>query len=172
MSDLFSWVDGEALIINYCILMNNLLIFFIVYISDSFPLTVARLVIFLFVSINEKMYIKISYSFGYFSDPVSCLMTCGKPVTMRFAFQWNLFCFLALWECLNIKKANPKTTQWTVPQQTVTSYYEFECFVFCLFWAIGFFFSWVMLPSFCLKNPISTYMLQTGNGQSQLLWQD
>lgn len=67
--------------------MNSFLFSFIVFISDSFPLAVARLVIFLFVSINEKMCTKMSYSSGYFSDPVSSLMTCGKPVTMRFAFQ-------------------------------------------------------------------------------------
>lgn len=67
--------------------MNSFLISFTVYISDLFPLTVARSVIFLFVSINEIMCIKISQRFGYFSDPVSSLMTCGKPAAMRFAFQ-------------------------------------------------------------------------------------
>lgn len=87
MSDLFSGVDGEALIINCSNLINRFLFFFIVYISDSFPLTFAILVIFLLVSINEEMCTKMSSSMGYFSDPVSSVVTCGKPVTMRFAFQ-------------------------------------------------------------------------------------
>lgn len=39
-----------------------------------------------------------------------------------------------------LKRPTPKPTQWTVLQQTVTSDYEFECFDFCRFWAVGFFF--------------------------------
>lgn len=157
MSDFFSWVDREALIINYSNLINSFLIFFIVYISDSFPLTVAILVILLFVSINEEMCTKISYSLGYFSDPVSSVVTCGKPVAMRFAFQWNLFCFLTQREWIT-KKTNPKTN----PMNSTAANSHQWLWVWVLWFLsilscwIFFFFSWAVVFSFCLKNPVPT----------------